>query len=158
MFLVASCCSHKEIVPTSITENETTEIIQQQIQRDTVLMTVADTSSFVGALNVDSTGKISLIPTRIDSGSTSLKQPEVQIRNNTVYVNCEKEAEELLFEWKEKYIRENKTKTKTQINTVFVEKELSKWQVAQIWFGRIFMLILFFGGVGLILYRFFIKK
>lgn len=155
---ILSCKTQKQIVETKTTETETTSRFEKEIPRDTTLKTESEESSFVGALKVDSSGAISVVPTKVESGSNALQAPEVIIKNNTVYVDCQKDAEELFFEWKEKFIREHKTTTIEKEIPVLVKEDLSKWELTQIWLGRIFMFLITSSGVGLILYKFKSKK
>lgn len=78
-----------------------------------------------------------------------LQPPRVQLQNNKLIVDCESEAQRLFFEWKDKFIKEQKV---VEIRIpVAVPLSLSWWQQTQIWLGRGFMLLVFLGMIGLTL-------
>lgn len=68
----------------------------------------------------------------------SLKPPSVILNNGVLSVNCEKEAEQLFFTWKEKFIKE----WKTQYKPIYRDKPLTTFQKVKLAIGNVVFWIL----------------
>lgn len=119
--------------------NETTErtVTVKEFVRDTVLKTPADSSYYFAKLKCTEDGKVTVNKEVFQSG-TKLSAPKVIIKDNYLLVDCKQKADSLFFQWKEKYITDNKN----TIQVRQVAKPLTWWQTTQIWLGRIFILII----------------
>lgn len=141
MFLV-SCGCHPEVITNEVVR------IEKVIVHDTVIKTVPDTSSFRAILKVDSLGKVSIDQkTVVSSKGSHLNAPKVSIKDNVISVDCTAKAQELFFQWKEHYLSTQKIQTKR----IEVPRELTWWQVTQMWLGRIFIILLIIAGIALFL-------
>lgn len=135
--LVASCGSRQPISLTpTVTEQVTTQV--EEIKRDTVIYAPADASYYKAYLDCVN-GKVVVKDAEIKrSKNKALQPPSVNInKDNVLEVDCTVKAQELFFEWRDKFIREFKVK---EIKIpVPVPLELSGWQRTQIWLGRCFL-------------------
>lgn len=145
--LVTSCKPTKEVV--YVDRNVEVKVIETI--HDTVFTTKPDSSRFTADLVVDSSGNITLNNTTTINGD-KLNAPVVGIKNNKLTVDCRAEAEELFFQWKEKYESTNKSETVREPvpYPVNVEKELTWFQRTFIWLGVIFTLLLTIAAVALV--------
>lgn len=138
--LVASCGSKQPISTTpTVTERVTTEV--EEIKRDTVLI-VPEDKSYYEAYLACVNGKVVVKDANIKrSTNKALQPPSVNItKDNKLTVDCTVLAQELFFEWRDKFIREHKA-TEVKI-PVLVPMELTGWQRTQIWLGRVFMVLI----------------
>ncbi|APA91522.1 hypothetical protein BK054_04630 [Myroides sp. ZB35] len=146
--LLMSCGSRKTAINMQPTTTEQVTQTVEEVKRDTVLIIPADKSQYVAELAVQG-NKIVVKDANIKrSKNKVLQPPKVQLQNNKLIVDCESEAQRLFFEWKDKFIKEQKL-VETRI-PVAVPLNLSWWQQTQIWLGRGFMLLVFFGIAGFI--------
>lgn len=122
-----------------------TQIVEKSVTKtvvihDTIFQTLPDSSTAQFELIKDSsTGQIkpvliSAVPGRI------LQAPKVGIHKNILTVDCKSEADKLFAQWKETYT-DSVSKTIIIQPPKYIEKDLSLWQIIQIWFGRAFMII-----------------
>ncbi|MEK6513295.1 hypothetical protein [Myroides odoratimimus] len=147
--LLMSCGSRKTAINMQPTTTEQVTQTVEEVKRDTVLIIPADKSQYVAELAVQG-NKIVVKDANIKrSKNKVLQPPKVQLQNNKLIVDCESEAQRLFFEWKDKFIKEQKV-VETRI-PVAVPLSLSWWQQTQIWLGRGFMLLVFFGTAGFII-------
>ncbi|EHO05236.1 hypothetical protein HMPREF9714_03599 [Myroides odoratimimus CCUG 12901] len=147
--LLMSCGSRKTAINMQPTTTEQVTQTVEEVKRDTVLIIPADKSQYVAELAVQG-NKIVVKDANIKrSKNKVLQPPKVQLQNNKLIVDCESEAQRLFFEWKDKFIKEQKV-VETRI-PVAVPLNLSWWQQTQIWLGRGFMLLVFFGTAGFII-------
>ncbi|WP_235280474.1 hypothetical protein [Myroides profundi] len=147
--LLMSCGSCKTAINMQPTTTEQVTQTVEEVKRDTVLVISADKSQYVAELAVQG-NKIVVKDTNIKrSKNKVLQPPRVQLQNNKLIVDCESEAQRLFFEWKDKFIKEQKI-VETRI-PVAVPLSLSWWQQTQIWLGRGFMLLVFLGTAGFII-------
>ncbi|GAQ15436.1 hypothetical protein MODO_3132 [Myroides odoratimimus] len=151
IMLSVSCGSNKQAVSLQPTVTESVTTTVEEVKRDTTLVVEADRSSYVAELAIQG-NKIVVKDANIKrSKNKVLQPPKVQLVNNKLTVDCTLEAQSLFFEWRDKYIKENKVK---EIKIpVPVPLELSWWQSLQIWMGRVFMFLIGIGGVG-----YFVRK
>lgn len=153
MFILVGCSSQKP--PIETTKNETNKITEVII-RDTVFEVEKDSSfykSWVECVNNKPVLKpleTATTPTKETSVKETkkpgkyLKTPDVSLQGNVLEVSCEAEAQRLFFQWKEKFIQEQKTTTKTVVlPPVEVPRELTWWQKLWIGLGKISALGLF---------------
>lgn len=151
LFILASCGGHRDILTQSTHEVE--ERVVTVYVHDTIIETVKDSSSYVGRLQVDSTGQVTVV--QIDSTEGDyLSAPVPTIKDNIIVIDCEAKAQQLFVEWKETFVENHKTKTITNTVITEVEKELSWWQTTLIWLGWIFIIALILIIVGLIFFKF----
>lgn len=136
--VLTSCRCNKEIIT-----NETVRF-EKEFIRDTIFQTVADSSTYKAWLKCDSLGNVVIASSESNSGK-KLKAPVVYIKDNVLQVDCTKEAEKLFFQWKEKFKSESTSVTKE----ILVERELSTFQIVQIWLGRILILLIIIALVAL---------
>ncbi|MEQ3500597.1 hypothetical protein ABMY20_12640 [Tenacibaculum sp. SSH1-16] len=144
LFILVGCSSQKAPVETTKTE---TNKITELIIRDTVFEVEKDSSfykSWIECVN----NKPVLKPLETASTPTKetpvketkksgkyLKTPDVSLHGNVLEVSCEAEAQRLFFQWKEKFVQEQKTITKTVVlPPVEVPRELTWWQ--KLWIGH----------------------
>lgn len=147
--LLMSCGSRKTAINMQPTITEQVTQTVEEVKRDTVLMIPADKSQYVAELAVQG-NKIVVKDANIKrSKNRVLQPPRVQLQNNKLIVDCESEAQRLFFEWKDKFIKEQKV-VETRI-PVAVPLSLSWWQQTQIWLGRGFMLLVFLSTIGFII-------
>ncbi|WP_232279342.1 hypothetical protein [Myroides odoratimimus] len=147
--LFMSCGSRKTAINMQPTTTEQVTQTVEEVKRDTVMVIPADKSQYVAELAVQG-NKIVVKDANIKrSKNKVLQPPKVQLQNNKLIVDCESEAQRLFFEWKDKFIKEQKV-VETRI-PVAVPLSLSWWQQTQIWLGRGFMLLVFFGTAGFII-------
>ncbi|WP_286415326.1 hypothetical protein [Myroides odoratimimus] len=147
--LLMSCGSRKTAINMQPTTTEQVTQTVEEVKRDTVLVIPADKSQYIAELAVQG-NKIVVKDANIKrSKNKVLQPPKVQLQNNKLIVDCESEAQRLFFEWRDKFIKEQKV-VETRI-PVAVPLSLSWWQQTQIWLGRGFMLLVFFGMIGLAL-------
>jgi len=145
--LVVGCKPAKEVVYVDrVVEVTVTETIH-----DTVFITKPDSSRFTADLVVDSNGNITVTNTSAINGN-HLGAPKVSIENNKLTVDCRAEAEQLFFQWKEKYKSTNKSETVREPvpYPVQVERELNWFQTTFIWLGVIFTILLIIAAVALV--------
>lgn len=139
MLIITSCGNFKNQRPiVDVERNIETSV--DKLPRDTTVLIPVENSSFVGKLVVNPSGEIELNEIS-SSGTENLSKPQVKIIDNYIEVDCEKKAQELFVEWKEKH-----TKTiKKEIVTVSVpvERDFTFWESIFLWLGRVFALILF---------------
>lgn len=130
VFGLTSCGSKAPVV-------ETKEVVREVkvTVRDTVFVTQKD-SSFYRAYIECVNGK-PVIKQVIDaSPGKALEKPKVSIEDNVLKVDCNKEAEKLFLQWKEKYVSESTTHTKPVI-----QYKLTFWQELQIKCFHLLLLI-----------------
>lgn len=146
--LLMSCGSRKTAINMQPTTTEQVTQTVEEVKRDTVLVIPADKSQYIAELAVQG-NKIVVKDANIKrSKNKVLQPPKVQLQNNKLIVDCESEAQRLFFEWKDKFIKEQKV---VEIRIpVAVPLGLSWWQQTQIWLGRGFMLLVFLGTAGFI--------
>ncbi|MEK6494561.1 hypothetical protein [Myroides odoratimimus] len=147
--LLMSCGSRKTAINMQPTTTEQVTHTVEEVKRDTILVIPADKSQYIAELAVQG-NKIVVKDANIKrSKNKVLQPPRVQLQNNKLIVDCESKAQRLFFEWKDKFIKEQKV-VETRI-PVAVPLTLSWWQQTQIWLGRGFMLLVFLGMIGLAL-------
>jgi hypothetical protein len=134
--LLVGCKSSTAALPEP--SKETTTSIKETITiRDTIFKTEKD-SSYYNAYIECVNGKPVLTKPKATPGK-NLKAPKVDLTGNELKVDCIAEAQELFYQWKEKYITENKSET---IRIPYaVTTPLSWWQTTQIWCGRLFLFL-----------------
>lgn len=134
LVVLASCGSSKP----ATTENKTQTITVKETVHDTIFTIEKDSSSLKALLECQN-GKVVLKNIVQSEPGRTLKSPKVQIVDNALRVDCEARAQELLAHYKDTH--ETLTSYKVQTITNTVEKQLSWWQVTQIWCGRLLLLI-----------------
>lgn len=137
--LIASCRSIQS-VPESTTIEKTVYV--KDVIHDTLVVTKSDSSSAKFKLQVDSLGKISIRSLEDYTAGRSLLIPKAKIINNTLTIDCQKQAEELFIQWKTQ-LRDSvyKTVVNKPQKIIYKSVNLSFWQSLQIWLGRAFILV-----------------
>ncbi|WP_264521199.1 hypothetical protein [Flavobacterium sp. N1994] len=140
LLLMTSCKSVKNVPIKEITKDSITVV-----SKDTLLTVAKDSSQTVADLGIED-GKIVIKKINNSRTGHKLKAPKVTVKDNVLTVDCEKEAEELFFSWKEKFI-----KSYSQKEIPITTNILTWWQWTQIYIGRIalgafflWLLLLFF--------------
>ena len=148
LLVLASCSTLEKTKEHTQTETKKTTHI---IKKDTVLVTEKDSSfykAWIECVNnkpviklpdtvlVEPRNKTEILP--LPRKGKFLKPPSVKLKGNVLDVSCEAEAQKLFFSWKEKFIQEQTTKTKTIVlPPVRVPRELTWWQKLWITLGKI---------------------
>jgi PBP1b-binding outer membrane lipoprotein LpoB len=145
--LFLASCGNQKNYPTTVDVERNIETTVDELPRDTTVRIPTEKSSLIGKLVVDSSGKFQLNEIS-SSGTENVSKPRVKIVDNYIEVDCEKKAQELFVEWKEKHKHTKEKETVTV--SVPVERELTFWEKAQIWMGRILALIIFAGIIILL--------
>lgn len=137
--LVGCKSSASSLPPPSMEETKTKEI--KTIIRDTNFLTEKDSSYYKAYIECVN-GKPVLKQPKSTPGK-NLNAPKVDLKDNELKVDCYAEAQELFYQWKETYTKENQSKT---IKIPYaVPTPLTQFQVVQLWLGKIllFLLLLF---------------
>ena len=133
LIALVSCVSGK---PT-IQDEKITKITETV--HDTIFKIEKDSSALAALLECQN-GKV-VVKNIIESSSGRiLKSPKIKLSNNILQVDCEARAQEVLAHYKDTH--EQLYSYKIQTLTKEVEKQLSWWQILEIWCGRLFLLIL----------------
>lgn len=135
-----SACKSTSVLPTTQLEKITSI---KEVIRDTVF-TVEKDSSFYKALLECRDGKVVILPPFkakvTEVKGKYLKPPKVTIKDNYLQVDCYAEAQKLFAQWKDVYKTDTTLFATTK--TIEVERNLTQWQSAQIWCGRLLLLLL----------------
>lgn len=151
---LASCGKSKQVFTAeSHTErNERTEVIEHD--RDTTFNIPAETSTALIQATVQDDGSVQL-NIIAQTSSESLDAPVLKpIGNNMFQVDCEKRAQELFAEWKERHETKTIEVLKTETIAVPVERELTFWQETLIFLGWLVVIALVV-IVGIVAYKIF---
>jgi len=138
-------CKSKVNIPQSTIET-TKDINVQNIQRDTVFKTLADSSYYEAWLKCVN-GKVVVVDASTKASKNGkLQNPKVNIKNNKITVGCQLEEQKLFAKWNEQH------KTETITNTLRipypVPAEFTSWQSFQLWCGRIFLALMLLVLIG----------
>jgi hypothetical protein len=136
LLLVFYSCGSSRNTPEKVKSVQTITKTIKEIQRDTVHQIQKD-SSFYRALIECKNNKPVLKEIRSGKGRR-LKKPSVEISQNSLNVDCKTQAEKLFFQWKQKYILEQRETQ--QIKTLpakLIPRELTWWQELWIKLGKI---------------------
>ncbi|MDM1557062.1 hypothetical protein HX126_21130 [Chryseobacterium indologenes] len=135
---LVSCKTRKPTAPVVI-ENTKETIITV---RDTIFKIDADSSyyqAYIECIN----GKPVLKETQKTKNNSKpgivLDKPKVKITGDLLTVECDKKAQEIFIQWREKYIKEHEQKPIYVEKPVYVDKPLTWFQKTEIWLGRIFL-------------------
>lgn len=139
-----SSCKSTSVVPPT-TKETTTVTNVTTVVRDTVFEVQKD-SSFYRAYIECVNGKpvISKKPTA--TKGKYLQPPKVNLKDNILSIDCTAKAQKLFAQWKDVYIKENKSTVEKVPYPV--PADLSWWQNTQIILGRIFLFVLALLGLG----------
>lgn len=131
---ISGCRSVRPPVTTNqIVERTNTVTI---VQRDTVFITQPDSSFYKAWIECVNGKPVIKSGSEKASPGKYLEKPGVKLNGNELLVDCKAKAQELFAQWQEQYVKEHEKETIT-LPPVEVEKQLSWWQVTQIWAGRI---------------------
>ncbi|RWX03365.1 hypothetical protein [Flavobacterium cerinum] len=130
---VLSC---KSTVP-AINETVKTTTVIETI-RDTVFKTEKDSSFYEAYLECVNGKVVVKKETVTPSKNGHLQTPKVQIKDNKLSSDCEVYAQELIAKLKTK----ETTNTLKEKVPVYYKEPLTAWETVQIWFGRIFLLVI----------------
>lgn len=134
---LGGCKSQTSVIPPKTIET-IKEITTEVVVKDTFFSVEKDSSfyqAYIDCIN----GKPVIKEVKTKSGK-NLKAPKVTINGNDLRINCDVEAQKLFYSWKEKYIKEH-SNTKETV-PLSIKLPLTNWENVQIWFGRIFMVLL----------------
>lgn len=144
LLIVISCRSPKPVQ----NENKVQTITITETLHDTVFKIAKDSSSYNALLDCIN-GKVVLKNVILAEPGRTLKSPRVRLDNNTLSVDCDLKEQELYAHWKSKQVKDILEKTITI--TKFVN-HLTFWQKAQIWLGRLLLIVLLF-LIGRFIYK-----
>lgn len=139
-------CKSTSVVPPTTTETTKT-ITKTEVIRDTVIEIQKDSSyyrAYLECINGKVVLKEKTVP--LTKKGNYLRPPKVNIKDNIITVDCEAEAQKKFIKWKETYT--NAVLETIVENPYIVEKELSWWQITQIFLGRTFILLAVLLGLG----------
>jgi hypothetical protein len=136
ILLMISCRSPKPVQ----NENKTQTITITETFHDTVFKIAKDSSSY-NALLECLNGKVVLKNVIQAEPGRTLKSPKVRLDNNKLQVDCNLKEQELYAHWKSKQVKDVQEKT---ITITKFTNHLTFWQKAQIWLGRLLLLVLLF--------------
>lgn len=125
-------------------------ITQKQIQRDTVIVSKAD-STFYKALIECQNGKPIIINSQLKEGKNL--QSSFQLNGNALTVKTVKKQEDIPVMVVEKVRTETIPRIIYKDKPYPVEKPLSFWQKTQIWAGRIFLGLISLGVLVFVMKR-----
>lgn len=137
-------------------------IIQKETVRDTLLIIEKDSSFYSAYIECVNGKPVLKEPTTASEKGKMLPKnkpgkhlavPNVKLENGILSVNCQKEAEEKFFTWKEKFIQEWNTHNKP----IPVPVHLTRFQEIKMAIGT---LVIWLGGLVALAYliRFLIRK
>nr|WP_199000527.1 hypothetical protein [Flavobacterium sp. ASV13] len=149
LLIVISCRSPKPVQ----NENKIQTITITETLHDTVFKIAKDSSSYNALLDCIN-GKVVLKNVILAEPGRTLKSPRVRLDNNTLQVDCDLKEQELYAHWKSKQVKDVLEKTITI--TKFVN-HLTFWQKAQIWSGRLLLIVLLF-LIGRFIYKIYKPK
>lgn len=146
---MTSCGSLEQ--PSEETKKETTKTITL-IEKDTVFTTKKDSSFYKAYIKCVNNKPVLTKPKKesIDTNELTpkktpgkyLKPPNVSLKDSVLNVNCQAEAQQLFFKWKEQFIQEQTTTVKTiTLPAKLIEKKLSWWQKLWLALGKILTLV-----------------
>lgn len=133
MIMLFSSCGAKRLAQSQV-KTITKEV--KIIERDTIIETKADSSYYRAWVRcVNNKPVFDEITKSKNKGA--LKAPKIVFKDSLLQVDCNLEAQDLLVEWKEKYIKEHEV-TK---DTIYIEipAELTWWQKLWLRLGQIFV-------------------
>lgn len=147
---LSACKSSSVVLPTATTENTTNKIITI-VKRDTVFETKQDSSYYKAYLSCVNGKVVFDQNTKAETkAGNHVQPPKVIIKDNILTIDCHVEAQKLLAQWKETYIKEHASTIKKIPYPVPIA--LTYWQQTQIVLGRLLLALVALLGVGL-LYR-----
>lgn len=149
LVLLMVSCKPKQLILTNevIKTIETTEVI-----RDTVFRTEVD-SSFYSAF-VECINNKPVLKSPTSTGSKNIKPPKVTLEDSILKVDCVTIAQDLFFQWKEKYIKEFESNNKTE--PIYINNPLKWYEKTLMGVGSIALVIVFV-GLGFLTKRFLTK-
>jgi hypothetical protein len=139
LFIAVSCKSTKPVLPSNTNTVKTITITQ--VLRDTIFKVEKDSSYYKAWLKCQD-NKIVIVKEKKSPTTASklLQPPSVSIVDNVLQVDCEARAQELFFQWQEKFKEEV---TQTEIRTPYpVERNLTWFQSLCIILGKGFLIII----------------
>nr|WP_128415010.1 hypothetical protein [Flavobacterium sp. Root935] len=136
ILIMISCRSPKPVQ----NENKIQTITITETFHDTVFKIAKDSSSY-NALLECLNGKVVLKNVIQAEPGRTLKSPKVRLDNNKLQVDCNLKEQELYAHWKSKQVKDVQEKT---ITITKFSNHLTFWQKAQIWLGRLLLLVLLF--------------
>lgn len=147
---VAGCKSVGQSLP-PVTEDTDKQITITEKVHDTVFVTQKD-SSFYKAYIECVNGRPEIVNPQKRTGHTILTPPNVQIKGNTLNVDCYAKAQELLAQWKSKEV--DRITKKTIKVPIPVEKQNTNWEKFYMFLGRIsFWVLILLLVMGLLRFR-----
>lgn len=154
LFVIGVLFSCKSSIP--LAKETTKTVTVTEVVRDTVVKVEKDNSYYQALLKCQEGKVVIEKPTSNYAEKTSpgknLLPPKVNIDdNNLLSVDCESKAQELFFQWKEKFTAE----VVSERIPYPVERQLTFFQKLFIWFGKVFLGLM---AAGFIYWIFKFKK
>ncbi|GIZ10281.1 hypothetical protein [Flavobacterium sp. UMI-01] len=141
-----SSCKSSSVVPPTTTETTTTTNVTTVI-RDTVFEIQKDSSYYKAYVECINGKPVINQKEKVESKKGAyLQPPKVNLKDNILTVDCTAEAQKLFAQWKDVYIKENKSTIEKVPYPV--PAEFSWWEKTQIILGRIFIGIAVLLGLG----------
>lgn len=130
--LLAGCRVQKPVV----TEQTTDVTVLTEVQWDTVVYTAPDSSSIKALLACDEQNQV-YIKKIIEFEAGKSSKPGIVIKDNVLTADCKVDS---IAVYLTMYRQQKHTQNvKTEVKTVYVEKELTAWQKRLIAFGWMFI-------------------
>ncbi|MDD2965444.1 MAG: hypothetical protein PHU33_15985 [Bacteroidales bacterium] len=150
-FMVLAGCRSLKPAQTEQKERiETQHEIIEKIRDTTVYLT--DSASLQALIRCDSTGKAYLA--RIEAMQLGrVVKPAVSIENSVLTVDCKVDSAAVYLAWHERFEQVN-TDTASFINKQLPVNYFTPWQKAQMWAGRVGVMLL----VGFVIYKLKLRK
>lgn len=142
--LAMTSCKAK--FPEKVIVEKTKEVTVTETVKDTVLVTEKDSSYYDAYIECINSKPVIKQP-KATPGKT-LAAPKVTLTDNQLHVDCTKEAEQLFFEWKERFLKE----LSTEQVPVLVPAEFTEWQIILMALGKL-CLFLFLIPIIYIIYK-----
>ncbi|MDN3671504.1 hypothetical protein QWY99_22135 [Flavobacterium branchiarum] len=136
---LVACKSSSVVPPTTI--ETTTTVTTKEVVRDTTFKIPQDNSYYKAYLECVN-GKVVMNKDvkPVSTPGKHLEPPKVNLQDNILTVDCKAEAIKLFAQWKDVYTKEHQQIIKKIPYPV--ERELSWWQLTQIYCGRLFLTLL----------------
>lgn len=143
-------CKTKERI---ITNDVVTTIEKTVTIRDTIIE-IAKDSSYYSAY-IDCINNKPVLKPKDSKLGKSLQKPTVKLTDGLLEVECETRAQQLFFQWKEQYIKENKSQ---HTNTpVYIETPFRWYEKVLLVIGAITLTILI-GYAGVSVYKILVRR
>ncbi len=153
IILLAAClfflCSCRTQIPIARADTVTKVLIKERVHDTTIYVT--DSAGFKALLECDSLGMVRVKQIQ-NFYAGQFVRPKVVVKDNYIKLDCKVDSAKIYASWKE---RDTVKVTSTSQTIVVKENYITGFQWAQIWAGRVFILLvlLYAGFKALKLYK-----